>query len=195
VKTKFASLLIVVLLSPAFALAQSSPATQSPKAGTPPAKSAHRTPKAPAKPGPVQNLLFMDHVGINITDLQRSADFYERVLGFKIFHKWTTTWMVKRGRMKIGLFLRPQGTPIANIDQTIAITHWAYNTDARGFKAAQKALTALGVTFTPPEDTGIAYAIFFNDPDGHQLEITTFHKPTPPAPPTPTPAPTPQPNK
>jgi catechol 2,3-dioxygenase-like lactoylglutathione lyase family enzyme len=38
----------------------------------------------------------IDHVGINITDLDRSAKWYRRVPGFEIVHKWKTTWMIKR---------------------------------------------------------------------------------------------------
>ena len=53
-------------------------------------------------------LKHLDHVGINVTDLTKSAEWYENVLGFKIFHKWNTTWMIRRGEMKIGLFSRPK---------------------------------------------------------------------------------------
>lgn len=117
----------------------------------------------------------MDHVGINVTDLQRSADWYQKVMGFTIFHKWQTTWMMKRGDMHIGLFLRPSAKKIDDIDNTMAITHFAYATDAKGFQEAQDRLTKLGVKFDPPVDTGVAHSIFFYDPDGYQLEITTFY--------------------
>lgn len=118
----------------------------------------------------------MDHVGINVTDLQRSADWYEKVLGFTIFHKWKTTWMISGGDMHIGLFLRPTAKTIDDLDNTVAITHFAYATDAKGFQEAQDKLKKLGVKFDPPEDTGVAHALFFYDPDGYQLEITNFYK-------------------
>jgi Glyoxalase/Bleomycin resistance protein/Dioxygenase superfamily len=56
-------------------------------------------------------LVGLDHFAINVTDLQRSADWYQRVLGFAILHKWNTTWMVGRDNIKIGLFLRPNAKP------------------------------------------------------------------------------------
>jgi catechol 2,3-dioxygenase-like lactoylglutathione lyase family enzyme len=118
----------------------------------------------------------MDHVGINVTDLQRSADWYQRVLGFKVFHKWQTTWMLSRGDMHLGLFLRPDAKKIDNLDTTLAITHFAYATDSNGFMAAQRRLKALNVQFDPPEDTGVAHSIFIYDPDGYQVEITSFYK-------------------
>src|SRR6266704_6934089 len=80
----------------------------------------------------------LDHVGLNFTDLQRSADWYNRVLGFTIFHKWQTTWMIRRGGMRIGLFLRPQAKAIEDIDNKLAITHFALLTDTKGLDATQK---------------------------------------------------------
>jgi catechol 2,3-dioxygenase-like lactoylglutathione lyase family enzyme len=119
---------------------------------------------------------FIDHVGINVTDLQRSADWYGRVLGFTVFRKWTTTWMIRRGNMRIGLFLRPNAAKIEDLDNKLAITHFAFLTSAKGFKEAQSTLSKLGIKFAPPEDTGIAHSIFINDPDGYQIEITTYYK-------------------
>jgi catechol 2,3-dioxygenase-like lactoylglutathione lyase family enzyme len=118
----------------------------------------------------------MDHVGINVTDLQRSADWYQKALGFTIFHKWKTTWMVSRGDMHLGLFLRPNAKKIDDLDNTLAITHFAYATDDEGFQKAQDRLTKLGIKFDPPEDTGVAHSIFIYDPDGYQVEITSYYK-------------------
>lgn len=116
-----------------------------------------------------------DHVAINVADLERSAEWYERVLGFKIVHKWTRTWMVGRGQMRIGLFHRPQATPVDDLDNKLAITHFAFLTDEQGFQRVQEELKRLGVPFDPPEDTGIAFSLFFQDPDGYELEVTTYH--------------------
>lgn len=56
----------------------------------------------------------MDHLGINITDLQRSADWYERVLGLGVLHLWKTRWLVSRGNIKLGSSsgLMPSRSPI-----------------------------------------------------------------------------------
>jgi catechol-2,3-dioxygenase len=118
----------------------------------------------------------LDHVGLNVTDLKKSSDWYSRVLGFSIFHEWTTTWMIRRGDMKIGLFLRPKASKVADLDNTIAITHFAFSIDAKGFADAQSTLQALGIKFEPPEDTGVAHSLFIYDPDGYQVEITTYYK-------------------
>jgi catechol 2,3-dioxygenase-like lactoylglutathione lyase family enzyme len=122
------------------------------------------------------NLERIDHVGLNVRDLVTSAEFYRRVLGFTVVHKWTTTWMVGTDTMRLGLFQRPHSVPLCDIDNAIAITHVAFRTDAAGFSAAQVELRKLGLAFDPPEDTGIAHSIFILDPDGHQIEITTYDR-------------------
>jgi catechol 2,3-dioxygenase-like lactoylglutathione lyase family enzyme len=122
------------------------------------------------------NLALIDHIGLNVRNLFTSFAFYQRVFGFTVFHRWKTTWMIQKGELKIGLFQRPAATPVCDLDQCIAISHFAFRTDRAGFDSAQAELTKLGVPFTPPEDTGVALAIFFLDPDGHQIEITTFDR-------------------
>jgi catechol 2,3-dioxygenase-like lactoylglutathione lyase family enzyme len=122
------------------------------------------------------NLALMDHVGLNVRDLSTSFAFYERVFGFTVLHRWKTTWMIQKEELKIGLFERPSATPVCDLDQRIAISHFAFRTDKAGFDEAQSELSRLGIPFDPPVDTGIALAIFFLDPDGHQIEITTFYR-------------------
>jgi catechol 2,3-dioxygenase-like lactoylglutathione lyase family enzyme len=122
------------------------------------------------------NLERIDHIGLNVRDLATSAAFYREVLGFEIVHKWTTTWMVGTDLMRLGLFQRPTSDPVCNINNAIAITHVAFRTDAAGFEAAQDELRQLGIAFDPPEDTGIAFSVFILDPDGHQIEITTYDR-------------------
>jgi len=96
-------------------------------------------------------------------------------MGYEIIHKWTTTWMVGKGSMRLGLFQRPTASPVDDLDNKIAITHVAFLTDAEGFERVQEKLKELGISFEGPDDSGIAYSIFFKDPDGHELEITTYH--------------------
>jgi catechol 2,3-dioxygenase-like lactoylglutathione lyase family enzyme len=122
------------------------------------------------------NLERIDHIGLNVRDLVTSAEFYRKALGFGIVHKWTTTWMIGTENMRMGLFQRPHSGSLCDIDNRIAITHIAFRTDAHGFSAAQDHLRKLGIAFDPPEDTGIAWSIFILDPDGHQVEITTYDR-------------------
>jgi catechol 2,3-dioxygenase-like lactoylglutathione lyase family enzyme len=122
----------------------------------------------------------IDHVGVNVRDLPTSAAWYEKAFGLTVVHKWTTTWMIGCGAIRIGLFQRPKAGTIADLDNTIAISHFAFVTDRSGFDAAQARFKELNIPFDAPDDSGIAYSIFVNDPDGHQVEVTTYYKDAPP---------------
>jgi len=118
---------------------------------------------------------FIDHFAISIKNLQTSFDWYQKVFGFEIFHQWKTTWLIHLGDMKIGLFERPQATPVDDLDSKIAFQHLAFHVSADGFIEAQIELGNLGIEFDGPEDTGVAYSLFVNDPDGHLIELTTYY--------------------
>ena len=133
------------------------------------------------------DLVGMDHYAVNVADLKRSADWYQRILGFRVLHQWKTTWMVGKDNVKVGLFLRPNAKPLPDIDRQFIIQHVAFLVDGDKFDGIVAELKADGLTFDPPEDTGIAYSIFFHDPDNNLLEITTYH-PVPPQPASPPPA-------
>jgi catechol 2,3-dioxygenase-like lactoylglutathione lyase family enzyme len=51
--------------------------------------------------------------------------------------------------------------------------HLAFRADRENFLAAQQELKKGGIKFEF-QDHEIAHSIYFRDPDGHQLEITTY---------------------
>jgi catechol 2,3-dioxygenase-like lactoylglutathione lyase family enzyme len=91
--------------------------------------------------------------------------------------------MIGRDNIEIGLFLQPNAKPLADIDNQFIIQHVAFLVDGEKFEGARQELVANGVAVDRPDDTGIAYSIFFKDPDGHLLELTTYHPVAAPAPP------------
>ena len=134
--------------------------------------------------GPAKSaeLVGLDHYAVNVADLQRAADWYRRILGFNVLHKWNTTWMVGKDNIKVGLFLRPDAKPPSDPDKELLIQHVAFLLDGDKFEAALKELSENGVQVDGPEDTGIAFSAFFNDADGNLLEFTTYHPGISPAP-------------
>ena len=118
---------------------------------------------------------FIDHFAISVKNLQTAFDWYHKVFGFEMFHQWKTTWLIQLGSMKIGLFERPNAATIDDLDNKIAFQHLAFHVSAEEFIEAQIELAALNVQIDGPEDTGVAYSIFVNDPDGHLLELTTYY--------------------
>ncbi|RXF72867.1 VOC family protein [Hansschlegelia zhihuaiae] len=121
------------------------------------------------------DLVGLDHYAVNVADLQRAADWYENILGFHVLQKWNTTWMVGRGNIKVGLFLRPNAKPQPDIDNTVLIQHIAFLVDGDKFARVHQFLNEKGIETEGPDDSGIAFSIFFKDADGHSLEVTAYH--------------------
>jgi catechol-2,3-dioxygenase len=122
------------------------------------------------------NIKQIDHCALTVTNLERSLEWFKKVFGFDIIHKWKTTWMIGKEEIRIGLFQRPEGKPIEDLDNKIGFQHVAFLSDSQGFTAIQVQLKSQGIDFEGPEDTGIAYSIFVSDPDGNQFEVTTYYQ-------------------
>jgi catechol 2,3-dioxygenase-like lactoylglutathione lyase family enzyme len=116
----------------------------------------------------------IDHLGVNVTDLARSEAWYRDILGFGILHRWPTTTLVGLGSVKLGLFWRPDARRIDNLDDWVCMQHLAFLVDAYRFMQTRQSLIDAGVDVLD-EDNGIGYCVFFEDPDGHLLELITYH--------------------
>ena len=66
------------------------------------------------------NELKLDHVAVTVSDLQVSFAWYEKVLGFTLFHKWNTTWMISLGDNRIGLFQRSSASCLEALPNRLA---------------------------------------------------------------------------
>ncbi|HWM23938.1 MAG TPA: VOC family protein [Chthoniobacterales bacterium] len=119
----------------------------------------------------------LDHVALRVRDVERSADWYVDVLGFE--RRYQGMWngvpvFVGLGKTAVALF--PLGNAQANPPpQTLepGIVHLALRADRKNFLAAQQDLTSRGVAFHFT-DHEISHSIYFRDPDGIELEITTY---------------------
>jgi catechol 2,3-dioxygenase-like lactoylglutathione lyase family enzyme len=54
-----------------------------------------------------------------------------------------------------------------------AMQHLAFRADRKNFAKAQQALNEKGIEFRFV-DHEISHSIYFKDPDGHEIEITTY---------------------
>lgn len=115
------------------------------------------------------NMNHIDHCALTVTNLKNSFTWFKKVFGLEIIHKWKTTWMIGKGEIKLGLFQRPDGKPVEDLDSRIGFQHVAFLTDCKGFIDMQIQLQTQNVEFEGPEDTGIAYSICMKDPDGNQF--------------------------
>lgn len=129
----------------------------------------------------------IDHVEMFVPDRHEAAQWYERVLGLAIvpdYEGWAANprgpLMISSdgGRTKLALFEGdPQGPrPTAGFHLV------AFRVDAEGFIAFLARLETLHlkdhrerpVTAGSVVDYGKAFSVYFSDPCGHRLEVTTY---------------------
>jgi catechol 2,3-dioxygenase-like lactoylglutathione lyase family enzyme len=119
----------------------------------------------------------LDHVAISVADVERSRAFYADVLGLERVHDaWEIPVVMAAGESGVAIFSHesgPSSTPDRTAPPPARILHIAFRVDRTGFEEAQEALVARGlqVEFS---DHGISHSLYFDDPDGHQLELTTY---------------------
>ena len=119
----------------------------------------------------------IDHVALTVRDVARSVGWYQAVLGLERRH--ADVWgdfpaVVGAGTTSLALFPAPvpePGPPPGR--EVLSIRHVAFRVDRATFDRARGELEAHGVT-PHFEDHAAAHSLYFTDPDGHQLEITTY---------------------
>ena len=121
-------------------------------------------------------LQHLDHVAITVADLGRSTRWYCEVLGYE--HRFPgrgdgVPVMLGLGPTLIALFPATSQELPWMPEEAIRIAHFALRADRTNFLIAQEELQAQGITVTF-QDHDISHSIYFHDPDGHQLEITTY---------------------
>lgn len=124
----------------------------------------------------------IDHVALLVRDVEESVRWYSDVLGLRRLYE--EVWgsfpaVVGTGGTSLALFpvagTAPHPPPGRD---TICVRHLAFRVNAPNFAAAQEELQRRGIRFEF-QDHQAAHSIYFNDPDGHQLEITTYELSSP----------------
>ena len=119
----------------------------------------------------------IDHVALTCVSPETSMAWYVRILGCE--HVFPGLWE------GIPLFLRLGSTFIALFPSkgsgsgrtAVRLDHLAFRAATHpDFENAQEELRRQGVPFEF-QDHEISHSIYFADPDGHQLEITTYDLP------------------
>lgn len=122
------------------------------------------------------------HVGLNVTNLERSVEFYRRALGFEQLgistdgeHRYA--FLGYDGTLRLTLWQQSDG---AFSTKTPGLHHLSFQVDnIDEVRTVEAALKELGAAFA--HDGVVAHregaasgGIFFTDPDGIRLEVYTL---------------------
>ena len=122
----------------------------------------------------------LDHVAIGVTDVERSQRFYSEILGLERVHDaWEVPIVMAAEGTGIAIFpkeLHSSSTPDDVEPPAVRILHIAFRLDRAGFDAARVQLDEAGVK-ARFSDHGISHSLYLRDPDGHQIELTTYELP------------------
>ncbi|MFI1246357.1 VOC family protein [Streptomyces anulatus] len=125
------------------------------------------------------NNLQTGHVGLNVTDLDRSLAFYREVFDFEVLaegkeedRRWA--FLGRGPRLLVALWQQSEGTFSTTLP---GLHHLSFQVDTvEEVRATEEVLRTLGAEFTydgvvPHGENGNSGGIFFSDPDGIRLEI------------------------
>jgi catechol 2,3-dioxygenase-like lactoylglutathione lyase family enzyme len=122
----------------------------------------------------------IDHIALSVRDLPRAIRWYQEVLGLKSPRQVT-------GEEEPPIFLFVGSTAISFFPATgsdpapprlyddgdVAMMHMCFRTGRSDFETARKELEKWGLDLRF-EDHGICHSVYFSDPDGYRIEISTY---------------------
>lgn len=130
------------------------------------------------RPGGTIRVEHIDHVAIAVRDPMASADWYRDVLGLE--RRWADVWegpplMMCSGETCVALFPTEGDAPPPG-PGAATMRHLAFAVDRANFERAQTFLEELGIAWEFA-DHDVSHSVYFSDPDGHRIELTTYELP------------------
>jgi catechol-2,3-dioxygenase len=115
-------------------------------------------------------------VALTVSDLDRSKEWYVKTLGME--HRFLGLWqgvpvMLGLGSTLIALFPAEGEAQPSATQPAVRVAHFAFRANRANFETARRELATKGIEVSF-QDHDISHSIYFSDPDGHQLEITTY---------------------
>lgn len=107
----------------------------------------------------------IDHIVLHVSDVKRAKNFYIERLGMTVYRENDNQVFLHAGAQGVALFKRPDGGAAAGGD----MNHLALNVSGGTYNSLKAELEAHGVEVSgrPGDDR----CIYFNDPDGHRLQL------------------------
>ena len=121
----------------------------------------------------------INHMALTVTDMDRSRDFYSRVLGFEFVTEFGPKYLLSNGEVILALNQSPDPDKAIEGDRfdenRVGLDHVSFNVGSQAeLDRAMEALDAMGVPHGEIKDLGgLGICVLaFRDPDNIQLELT-----------------------
>ena len=111
---------------------------------------------------PIFKPVGLDHILLNVSDPEKSAAFYEQVLGPVTQRNNNRIWF-QVGKSRIGLLKTPAG-------QRAGVNHYCVSASAFDYQTAIQQLERAGAKI---EASDVAGSPQFRDPDGYMIQVMT----------------------
>lgn len=126
------------------------------------------------------SLQALDHVALRCMDVERSAAWYQKILGLKRddIPEWKPypVFLMAEG-FGVALFPATDGpSPEQLKPRMVQIDHYAFRVDRQSFEAALDHYDQLGLVYQVQDHTYF-HSVYTKDPDGHTVELTTLAVP------------------
>jgi catechol 2,3-dioxygenase-like lactoylglutathione lyase family enzyme len=128
----------------------------------------------------------MDHIVLNVPDVERSMAFYTQILGLEP-ERWDEFRQAKvpfpsvrvSPDTVIDLFPMEPGQRLAHGEDMPNLNHFTMVVDADDFEAFQKHLTEHGVKIEEGHGRrwgarGYGMSVYFSDPHGNRIEVRCY---------------------
>ena len=108
----------------------------------------------------------IDHLVLHVSDVSRAKKFYTDVLGMTVYRESDRQVFLHAGQQGVALFKKQGEVPLSTGND---LNHLALNVAAGTYEGLKADLEHHGVAVTgrPGED----HCIYFQDPDGHRLQL------------------------
>jgi glyoxylase I family protein len=122
----------------------------------------------------------LDHVGLTVSDLDKSLDFYRR-LGLEVLRmsgpdaKGVRSAVVKVANQELNIFARPDAAPIDGRDNAAGVHHFCLRMEAASIEELAADVRAAGLEIVRgPIERRDGASLFLSDPDGVRVELQIF---------------------
>jgi catechol 2,3-dioxygenase-like lactoylglutathione lyase family enzyme len=122
--------------------------------------------------------MFLEHVNISVTDLERSVAFYRELFGFRVRWQGKSTngqavAHVGDDRYYVAMFQADAAGPAPQMDPgRVQINHFGFVVE--DLEEMRSRLTRLGVTPHHEADYEPGRRLYFLDPDGIEIELVEY---------------------